>query len=167
MRNLDFKAELREPEIARMVLRKAGAVHRGSARQIDTYYRVPSGRLKRRLTDGCSPEVIYYTRPDDGAATMSVYSRMTDADAAARFGQDPLPVRCVVAKTRELWRLGKTRVHLDEVDGLGWFLELERELDEDEINLDKAHGDVRRVREQLAPALGEAISRGYADLLED
>lgn len=166
MRNLEYKAELREPDIARAVLRQIGAVCHGSARQIDTYYRVPSGRLKRRQTDGCVPEVIYYTRPDDTAPTMSVYTRMTDTDARARFGEAPLPVRCVVAKTRELWRLGRTRIHLDEVDTLGWFVEFEREMDETEMNLDRAQGELRRLREHLAPALGEPLSRGYADLIE-
>lgn len=166
MRNLEFKAELREPEIARAILKKLGAVYHGSARQVDTYYRVPSGRLKRRQTDGCAPEVIYYTRPDDTSPTMSVYSRMTDTDAKARFGEAPLPVRSVVSKTRELWRLGNTRIHIDEVDDLGWFLEFEREMSEDEINLDRAQGELRRLRAEIAPALGEPISKGYADLLE-
>lgn len=166
MRNLEFKSELREPAMARAVLRKAGAICTGSARQVDTYFNVPSGRLKRRLTQGCAPEYIYYTRPDDGAPKVSVYTRLTEPQARARFGETPMPTRCVVAKTRELWRLGSTRIHLDEVDELGWFIELERELAEDELNMDRAHGDLRRLRDQLRPVLGETISAGYADLLD-
>ncbi len=166
MRNLEFKAELREPGLARTVLERAGAKRIGKARQVDTYFRVPSGRLKRRLTEGSPPEYIFYTRPDDGAPKVSVYSRMTDAQAKARFGEQEMHTRCVVAKSRELWKLGPTRIHLDEVEGLGWFLEFERELSEDEVNMDRAHGDLKRLRQQLAPTLGETISRGYADLLE-
>ena len=166
MRNLEFKAELREPALARIALKQAGAELITSARQVDTYFRVPSGRLKRRLTEGCPPEFIYYTRPDDGAAKVSVYTKLSDEQARARFGEADLPVRCVVSKHRELWKLGQIRIHLDEVDQLGWFIECERELADDEINMDRAHGEVRRLREAVAPTLGEMISRGYADLIE-
>ena len=60
--------------------------------------------------------------------------------------------------------LGSTRIHLDQVDGLGTFLEFES-LVSRENNLANAHETIANLRQQFGPALGEAISVSYSDLL--
>ena len=52
MQNVEYKCELRDPELVRGVCARTGATHVGTVRQLDTYFRIPDGRLKKRETEG-------------------------------------------------------------------------------------------------------------------
>ncbi len=118
---------------ARARLAGAGASPIQALAQVDTYFTAARGRLKLRETTptGGSPtaELIAYARPDDTGPRWSAYRRVpvTPGDAAALKAAlaESVGVLAVVAKTRDIacWRA--TRVHLDRVDGLGAFIELE------------------------------------------
>jgi adenylate cyclase class IV len=164
MHNVEFKSELRDPAIAREICRALGAARIGTLDQTDTYYRVPGGKLKKRETVGEAPEVIFYERALRADAKLSHFTIYTLPQAEARFGRDPLPVWVVVRKRRELFMHDRTRVHLDAVDGLGTFFELESLVGTDHT-IEDAHRDVAELRRAFAPVLGEPIDCGYADLL--
>ncbi len=97
-------------------------------RQTDWYFRVPKGRLKLRVVgakrDG---ELIAYLRPDRSAARTSEFQLLPTADAAGvrRLLEQMLGVRACVRKRREVWLYRNARIHLDTVDGLGCFVEIE------------------------------------------
>jgi adenylate cyclase len=95
-------------------------------RQRDTYFVSEHGRLKLRETDG-GAEVISYERTEDDGARWSHYRREPVPDAAATRARLAAErgVRGVVEKTRAVWHTGRSRVHLDYVNGLGDFLEIE------------------------------------------
>jgi adenylate cyclase class IV len=164
MRNVGYKAELRDPELARSICLSMGAVHEGRLRQTDTYFRVADGRLKRRETQGEPTEYIFYSRTDRVDPKVSHYVVYTEGEARERFGASPLPVRVVVRKTRELFLLENVRIHLDDVEKLGRFLEFEAVVSQDH-DVAACHEDVSHLRQVFAPALGEAISVSYADLM--
>ena len=136
--------------------------------QTDTFFVVPRGRLKlRQFSDG-SGELIFYERSDQAGPKESSYSRYACPEpkaVAAVLGQ-ALGVRGVVEKRREVFMIGRTRIHLDEVRGLGSFLEIEVVLDDGEA----AAGGEQVARELLA-ALGvpesALVARAYIDLLEE
>lgn len=168
MQNLEFKAELREPDLARAALRRLGAAPVGVVKQVDTYYRVASGRLKKRETefDG-SPEpaeIIHYERHDRSLPKISKFDIYTEQQAAERFGTLPLPVWLVVTKTREIFMHSGVRIHLDEVEDLGRFVEFEALVSKNQ-NMARCHELVSELRTALGPTLGEAISVSYSDLL--
>jgi len=168
VQNLEFKAELREPDLARAALRRLGASPVGVVKQVDTYYRVASGRLKKRETefDG-SPEpaeIIHYERHDRALPKISKFDIYTEEQAAERFGTLPLPVWLTVSKTREIFMHSGVRIHLDEVDDLGRFLEFEALVTKTQ-NMAKCHELVGDLRQALGPTLGEPISVSYSDLL--
>jgi adenylate cyclase class IV len=165
MHNVELKAELRDAALARGILRSIGAVFVLSLRQTDTYFRVASGRLKRRETEGEPVEYIRYERTDRAAPKLSHFSILTEEEALERFGALPLPVRVVVRKKRELWMHGNVRVHLDTVEKLGVFVELEA-LVSPSCHVVRCHEAINTLRAQLRPAMGELIDCGYADLLE-
>lgn len=167
MQNVEFKAELRDPALARTVLGPAGlnAAWIVTLHQTDTYYRVPSGRLKKRECPGEPTEYIFYDRADRANPKMSHFKIYSEAQALERFGASPLPIRVVVKKARELFMLGNVRIHLDQVEGLGWFLEFEA-LVSPQHDVARCHQVLTELRERLAPALGEAIAVGYADMVE-
>ncbi|MDX2132672.1 MAG: class IV adenylate cyclase [Planctomycetota bacterium] len=166
MRNIEFKAELRDGALARTILRAIQAAYILTFGQTDTYYRVTSGRLKRRETDDEPAEWISYDRANVAGPRASEFTILTDEQALERYGREALPVWVVVRKRREVWMLGGVRVHLDEVDGLGSFLELEALVTRDHTEA-RARAAVEELRRQLGPALGELIDRSYSDMAAD
>lgn len=97
--------------------------------QEDTFFDVPQGRLKlRQRLDANHPgQLIYYKREDTPAPKPSTYRIAPTDDPAALKDVLTLAlgVRGVVKKQRHLYRVGQTRIHLDQVEGLGTFMELE------------------------------------------
>ncbi len=134
--------------------------------QDDTFFQVPHGRLKlRQFADG-SAELIHYQRPDAAAAKASDYVRVPVPDAPAL--REALERACGtlgrVRKSRWLLLAGRTRIHLDHVQGLGDYLELEVVLRSDEadtVGVAEAQGLLLALG--LADARQEA--RAYLDLL--
>ena len=134
--------------------------------QRDTFFNVARGRLKLRRFDDGTGELIFYERDDTPGPKTSTYSKSPCADAAGMEAvlARALGVRGVVDKRRELFMIGRTRVHLDEVHGLGHFLELEVVLGDAE----PAAGGEREAHELLAklgvpPAA--LVAPAYIDLL--
>jgi adenylate cyclase class IV len=126
-RNIEIKARVVSVEA---LLAQARALADGEPETIDqddTFFAVAMGRLKlREIADG-SAELIHYHRADGPEARPSDYVRVPVADAAAL--REALARGCGVLgrvrKRRLLLRLGPTRLHLDRVEGLGDFVELE------------------------------------------
>lgn len=164
MHNVEFKSELRDIELARATCRATGAVFIATLRQTDTYFRVPSGRLKRRECSGEPTEWIFYDRTDESRPRLSSFTIYSDTQARERFGTNPLPELVVVKKTRELFLLDNVRIHLDEVHGLGRFFELEA-LVSPGFPVPRCHALVDQLRAEFGPVLGEPLSVSYADLL--
>jgi adenylate cyclase len=164
MRNVEFKAELRDPALALPICLELGAKYVGTLKQTDTYYRVADARLKKRETVGEPTEWIFYQRPDQLRPKLSQFMIYSEAEAHERFGITPLPVWLVVKKKRDLLLYGNVRIHLDAVDDLGAFVELEAMITK-ACGEDACRDAVARIRTALAPVLGEPISCGYSDLL--
>ena len=151
-----------------------GARYEGRLSQVDTYFRVPSGRLKLRELVHVRPngrslveaELIAYDRPDVGGARVSSYERITVEDAVStklRLEADH-GIRGVVRKERELWLFGSTRIHLDRVEGLGAFVELETVAPEEPGEDERVEHD--RVAAALALDLARTVEVSYIDLLD-
>ena len=164
MQNVEYKVELRDVELARTVCRKIGARMVASFRQTDTYFRIADGRLKKREAPGEPTEWIFYHRQNRVKPKLSNFTIYSDREARERYGERPLPVWLIVEKHRELWMWGSVRVHLDEVFGLGRFLEIEA-LVTPRQHLGKCHRLVQRLVDKLGMALGEPICNGYADMM--
>ncbi len=125
--NIEIKA--RANDIARLkevasALSDADGV---SLDQEDVFFNSKTGRLKLRVQQPTLGELIFYDRPDKEAPKPSVYNISVTSDPASLRAvlASALGIRGVVKKKRLLHRLGQTRIHLDEVEGLGQFVELE------------------------------------------
>ena len=164
MQNVEYKAELRDLEAARAQARVLGGTRIRSMRQVDTYFRLMDGRLKRRETDGEPIEWIFYHRPDKTKSAISNYTILSDEQAKHRWGTQTLREWLTVTKTRELWMIDNVRIHLDDVDELGTYLEFEAVVS-DEHDVDECFAMVAELQEMFQPILGEPISSGYSDLL--
>jgi adenylate cyclase class IV len=137
-------------------------------RQRDTFFYVPTGRLKLREFANAPAELIQYDRPNRSGPSTSTYTRIAVPDPVLlkdALGR-ALGVRAVVEKERRLLIVGCTRIHLDRVAGLGEFIELEVVLGQGEQESRGA-----RIAHELMAALGIApadlIEEAYVDLLLD
>jgi homotetrameric cytidine deaminase len=172
MRNVELKA--RDPDPARTLERALaiGAEEIGEIRQRDTYFAGARGRLKLREQDTDGPplfdELIEYSRPDSTGARTSTYRRVPVADAAPlREALDSAyGATATVTKRRRLLFWEGVRIHLDEVEGLGSFLELEAVADL-ESDLAAEHEKVERLRAELGIEDAQLIARSYADLVRE
>lgn len=166
MENIEFKAELRDPVAARAQCRALGATLLFDREQVDTYYRLPDGRLKRRESPGVPIEWIFYHRPDSVQARRSTFAILSDEQARTRWGARSLPEWVCVRKRREAWIADGVRVHIDDVEGLGRFLEIEAPVTGERTSADCTRR-VQVLRETFAPILGEPIAVSYCDLVSE
>ena len=127
MRNLEFKARLVDEKEAIRRARELGAEIWGDLRQADTYFLVPNGRFKLRETAGYDAELIFYERDEAAANRPSDYSRggVRQAPELRETLGRALGVLATVRKRRTLLLAGTIRIHLDDVERLGRFLEIE------------------------------------------
>ena len=166
-RNIEIKARL--TSLSDVESRTARLAQQGPRLilQEDFFFNIPQGRLKLRKFDAAHGELIYYEREDTLEPKESFYLRSATAepDALVETLTAALGLRGVVRKQRTLYLVGQTRVHLDRVENLGDFLELEVVLEPDQNPEAGA-----QVAQALMHSLGippEALVRGaYIDLLE-
>ena len=135
--------------------------------QEDTFFNVSRGRLKLRVLSEDNGQLIYYTRPDQKGPKRSNYhiSLTSDPRNLKRVLELAYGIRGIVRKTRYLYLVDQTRVHLDDVEGLGQFMELEVVMREEQSD---AEGQA--IAEDLMVALGverhNLLESAYMDLLE-
>ena len=167
--NIEIKARL-SPEQWRRIQKEALALSSVAPtilEQTDTFYTVPKGRLKlRELKDGTA-ELIAYERPDRSGPEHSSYVRSSCSDAKSLHEAlaRSLGVRGVVEKHRQVIHVGQTRIHLDEVVGLGSFLELEVVVQENQ-SLAEAEAIAAELMRAFAVTSESLIEGAYIDLLE-
>jgi homotetrameric cytidine deaminase len=165
-RNVELKARDRDPARSLARARALGAEDRGELRQRDTYFATPRGRLKLREQEPGGAELIAYDRQDAAAARESRYRIAPVADGPAlREALDAaLGATVVVDKRRHLLLWHGVRIHLDEVAGLGAFVELEG-VAPGESDLVAEGERVAALRAELGIADEDLVPTGYADLL--
>ncbi len=135
--------------------------------QEDTFFACPHGRLKlRRFAGSSQAELIYYERSSVSGPKESRYIvyPTSDAEGLRAVLSAALGVRGVVRKTRTLYLIGQTRVHLDEVEGLGQFVELEVVL-HPEQGVGEGQAIARRLMTELCILPEQLVERAYIDLL--
>lgn len=165
-RNVEIKARIDDETATRALVAALADGEPETIVQEDVFFATPRGRLKLRHLSPERGELIFYERPDRSGPKTSTYAivatdRPRDLEAVleAAYG-----IRGVVRKTRELYMAGRTRIHLDVVDGLGAFLELEVILADDE---DPAAGEreARALMTKLGVETGRLVEGAYVDLL--
>jgi adenylate cyclase class IV len=157
-----FRCTDHEAVLARAL--DAGAGDEGLLLQRDQFYGVSKGRLKLRTISGAGGELIAYDREDIVAARASDYGLSPTVDAAQLdevLGR-ALERTGLLEKTRHVLILRNTRIHLDDVVGLGRFVELETAIQEE------SESDAVAEHDALITLLGlgdaERIAVGYMDL---
>ena len=163
-RNVEIKARVDDLDAVQRRTRRVADEGPVVLIQEDTFFHCAQGRLKLRKFDDHSGELIAYTRPDASGPNASQYAihPTDDPDGLRDLLATSLGICGIVRKRRVLYLVGRTRVHLDRVEGLGDFAELEVVLgpgDTDEEGTREAHALMHDL------GLGELVSGAYIDLL--
>ncbi|WP_026533767.1 class IV adenylate cyclase [Arthrobacter sp. H14] len=134
--------------------------------QDDTFFSCPDGRLKLRSLSDDHGVLIYYRRTDEPGPKPSFYdhSETSDPNGLRSILVQAYGEHGRVRKRRAIFRIGQTRVHLDEVDGLGEFLELEVPI-ADGVESDTAANEAHRLIAEFGIEDSARIDGAYLDLL--
>ena len=165
-RNVEIKARVGDLAAVEERARAVATVGPEEIFQDDSFFACDRGRLKLRDFGDGRGQLIHYRRADEAGPKLSDYSIAPTADPAAlretlgrAFG-----VLGRVVKARRLYLVDRTRVHLDRVEGLGSFVELEVVLREDEAPED-GMAVARKLLGHLGIAEDQLVTGAYLDLL--
>jgi adenylate cyclase class IV len=168
-RNVEIKARLDSSIEALLLRARARAFADGPEtviEQDDTFFASAHGRLKLRDFGDGRGELIHYERPDTAGPKLSDYVRAPTSDPAALREALSRAQGVIgrVRKTRWLLMAGQTRIHLDRVEGLGDFIELEVVLREEQSVAD-GEAIAERLMGGLGIERGQRLTGAYLDLL--
>jgi predicted adenylyl cyclase CyaB len=165
-RNIEIKARLADPQGVRERAERLATSGPVLLDQDDSFFESPKGRLKLR----CMPEgaeLIAYRRADDRGPKLSEYWRspVAEPESMRELLAQALGLAGRVRKRRVLFLAGRTRIHLDEVQGLGHFMELEVVLaDGEALSSGEAEAQALLLALQIPDAA--LVRTAYLDLLK-
>lgn len=166
-RNLEIKARVQDLGRLAAVAARFSDTGPVDIVQDDTFFACPNGRLKLRAFGDGTGELIFYRRPDQAGPKESFYIRTPTSEPDSLREALSLAYGTVgrVVKHRVLYVAGRTRIHLDEVRGLGAFLELEVVLGDDE-SADGGTREAAQLMEHFSIDTAQLVETAYVDLLE-
>ena len=134
--------------------------------QEDIYFNCSEGRLKLRRFSSSEGELIFYERADTAAAKESRYRILptSDPDGVIKAMIDRYGYLGNVRKTRTVYFVDNARIHLDDVDGLGSYVEIEVVLGEGET-VEQGTATVAGLMERLGIREKDLVGESYIDLL--
>jgi predicted adenylyl cyclase CyaB len=167
-RNIEIKARIESVDSVAERIRTFATEGPVEIFQDDTFFMCDAGRMKLRAFSPIEGELIFYRRANQQGPNESFYVRSPTASPATlrealtlAYGQAGR-----VIKNRTLYMVGRTRVHLDKVQSLGHFLELEVVMDDGEpaeSGIREAHALIARLRIERH----QLIEKAYVDLLSN
>ena len=165
-RNTEIKARIGDMDSFRALVESLADGEGQVLIQEDVFFACKTGRLKLRIFPDGQGELIAYQRPDHAGPKQSSYviARTSEPDTLREALTSALGVLGIVSKTRLLYKIGQTRVHLDTVEDLGDFLELEVVLRPDQTEKDGL-AIANRLIDLLHLRKDDLISGAYIDLL--
>jgi len=165
--NIELKARDPAPSRSVELCRALGAEGKGTIWQRDSYFDVPFGGLKLREERPGRPHLIQFERANEPQPRESRY-RIVGVESA----QDLISVLAaavglavVVTKRRQLFLWRSVRIHLDEVEGLGTFIELEAVATAGS-DLQHEHQLIAQLRSTFALDDERLVGTGYAAQLQ-
>ena len=165
--NIEIKARARDFEEVRRRAELLSDTPVEVIPQEDIFFNTEKGRLKLRVLALNLGQLIYYTRPDQQGPKRSEYHiyETPDPENLRRVLELAYGIRGVVKKTRYLYLVGQTRVHLDDVEGLGQFVELEVVMGEGQGDAE-GQAIAEGLMSRLGVGRGDLLEGAYMDLLE-
>ncbi len=124
--NIEIKARCHDPEPIRAILKQRNAIFKGEDHQVDTYFNCNHGRLKLR-EGNIENHLIHYDREDQAGpkkSAVTLYQPQPDSSLKEILTK-ALGVLVVIDKYREIYFIDNVKFHIDQVESLGSFVEIE------------------------------------------
>ena len=164
--NIEIKASCADPGAVEQFLGSRAARFAGLDHQTDTYFRVAHGRLKLRQGN-IENNLIWYQRPDQDGPKQSDFRLVPvpDPELLKQVLADSCGILVEVRKHRQIWYIDHVKFHIDEVPGLGNFVEIEAFNEDGRIGIAQLRSDVDRYLAELGIQPGHLLSRSYSDMI--
>ncbi len=164
-RNIEIKARVEDPASIEDRARAIATDGPVDLAQDDTFFACARGRLKlREFADGTG-ELIHYFRADDAGPKVSDYLISATANPGTLRESLARALGTIgrVRKRRRLYHAGRTRIHLDDVEGLGAFVELEVVLRDGEA-IEAGRAEASRIMGLLGIDESQLVQGAYVEL---
>jgi adenylate cyclase, class 2 len=165
-RNLEFKASISSLSRVEEIAAKIGAVQLSHMLQVDTYFNSNSGRLKLREINNCEGQLIFYEREEETIDRWSNY-KILDLQNYL-FLKEILTktngIKAIVKKYREVYLYKNSRIHIDNVEDVGFFIEFEVIHDSD---INKSTDLLRFLISSFQPEIDNVFQGSYSDILKN
>lgn len=164
--NIEIKARCDDPDRIRRLLKERGADFKGVDHQEDTYFVVPEGRLK--LRDGSiENNLIFYRRDDipDAKTSDIELVPIENTEALKSLLASAFDIKVVVSKKREIYFIGNVKFHIDEVEKLGSFVEIEAIDENENIGELTLRQQCKFYRKLFEIADEDLVALSYSDML--
>jgi predicted adenylyl cyclase CyaB len=165
--NYEFKARATDLTELEQKLKKLNPLFKGEDHQTDTYFNVPDGRLKLR-EGNIENALIYYERENSlGAKQSSVLLYKHNPDKSLKeiltklFG-----IKVVVDKKRKIYFIDNVKIHLDIVEGLGTFIEVEAIDSTGNIGVENLKEQCEKYFLYFGLRESDFVDKSYSDLLD-
>ncbi len=164
--NVEIKARCNNPESIRQYLLSNQAEFRGVDEQTDTYFTVTHGRLK--LREGkIENNLIFYERNNQAGPKSSHFDlvKIEDARGLKEVFTKACGIKVIVKKRREIYYIGNVKFHIDEVPGLGSFVEIEAGNVFKDLSLEQLQQQCEYYMNEFKIAKDDLIEISYSDML--
>lgn len=164
--NIEIKARTNRAGAIRQYLQQNGAELRGTDRQTDTYFKVANGRLKLR-EGNIENNLIHYRRIEtDGIKQSDVeLCKTPDPSALKSILGKAMGVLAVVIKQREIYYISNVKFHLDTLEGLGEFVEIEASNQFDDIPREELKEQCAFYMKEFGVGQEDLINKSYSDMI--
>ncbi|XP_045781646.1 uncharacterized protein LOC123878495 [Maniola jurtina] len=173
MRNVEIKAKISDYDAICEIAEALSGSPPTVIQQDDTFYKVNKGRLKMRVYANTSATLVRYDRDDKEGPKLCDYDLLQFSVSESKKAKDLddilqkcLGIRGRVVKERRLYMVGQTRIHIDKVQDLGNFMELEVVL-RPEQSLQDGQDIARDLQTKLGVKDEDLIQCAYVDLLDE
>lgn len=164
--NIEIKARTKQSAMIRDYLLSHDAESRGTDMQTDTYFNVNQGRLKLR-EGNIENNLIFYQRADQAGPKQSNFSLLPAADPVILKSilTQALGIKVVVAKKREIYFINNVKFHLDSLEGLGEFVEIEASNRYAPVSVDELRQQCDFYMQAFGIAAEDLLTQSYSDML--
>jgi adenylate cyclase, class 2 len=164
--NVEIKAKCDNSQLIKNILKEKNALFKGEDHQIDTYFNVQAGRLK--LRQGNIENSLIFYRREDMAGPKDSFVRLALLEETKNLLEVLTAsngVKVVVDKTREIYFIENVKFHIDNVKGLGSFVEIEAIDKTGDIGRDRLLQQCEEYLNLFKVANEDLLSHSYSDML--
>lgn len=164
--NIEIKARTEKAAQIRQYLTNKGAEFRGIDRQTDTYFNVSNGRLKLR-EGNIENNLIWYQRNNQPGPKQSDFllTPVSDAATLKQSLSNALGIKVIVVKKREIYFIGNVKFHIDQLEGLGSFVEVEASNKTEDLPVEKLQEQCEYYRVAFEIKDEDLLQYSYSDML--